>query len=387
MNKNARFTYLLEKYLNNSCSREEFDEFFELLQDPACANYLKESELSDHLLEEKRNNTISKETSEIVFQNILKHAHKEKVFRKRWTRRKIFSAAAIFIGLFIGGSLWNQWKNENNTSNSFSSEHVVLEQQNGEQLILDTLKSTKIISSAGDTIRITQGNLIRYDKNSKILGNNTIRVPFGKTFQVALSDGSIVHLNSGSSLTYPINFSKSEERMVELKGEAFFDIAHDVQKPFIVKTDELNVQVLGTKFDINAYQENKNIAVALLEGAVKMFNQQNNTDEYAKILSPGFVGNYSKEDKGIQTKEDNVQNYVAWRFDNLVYRNVEVKHLLTKLERHFNIQIDNNYKEIESKTLNANFGDQPIDEVMKYLSEIYGFKYTINNNLVTIKEK
>ncbi|MCL6219953.1 FecR family protein [Zunongwangia pacifica] len=387
MNKNARFTYLLEKYLNNSCSREEFDEFFELLKDPVYANYLKESALSDHLLEEERNNDISKEASEIVFQNILKRAHQEKVSRQRWTQRKILSAAAIFIGLLIGGSLWNQWRNENNTSDSFSSDHVILEQHDGNQLILDTLKSTKIVSAAGDTIRITQGNLIRYDTNSKILGNNTIRVPYGKTFQVALSDGSIVHLNSGSSLTYPINFSESRERKVELQGEAFFDIAHDIQKPFIVKTNELNVQVLGTKFNINAYQENTDIAVALLEGAVKMYDQKDNTGKYAKILSPGFVGNYNRADSAIQTEEANVQHFVAWRFDNLVYRNVEVKDLLTKLERHFNIQIDNEYKEMESKTLNANFGDQPIEEVMKYLSEIYGFKYTINNKRVTIKEK
>ncbi|ADF53871.1 MAG: hypothetical protein CMP12_21450 [Zunongwangia sp.] len=387
MNKNTRFTYLLEKYLNNSCSREEFDEFFELLKNPLYTNYLKESSLSDHLPEEERINDIAKETSDIVFQNILKRAHQKKVSGQRWKPRKILSAAAIFIGLLIGGSLWNQWRNEKNTINSFSDDHVVLEQHDGKQLILDTLKSTKIVSAAGDTIRITQGNLIRYDKNSKISGNNTIRVPYGKTFQVALSDGSIVHLNSGSSLSYPINFSESRERKVELEGEAFFDIAHDVQKPFIVKTNELNVQVLGTKFDINAYQENKDIAVALLEGAVKLYDQQDNNDKYAKVLSPGFVGNYNRANKTIQREEANVENFVAWRFDNLIYRNVKVKDLLTKLERHFNIRIDNEYKAIESKTLNANFGEEPIDEVMKYLSEIYGFKYTITNKEVTIKEK
>ena len=106
-----------------------------------------------------------------------------------------------------------------------------------------------------------------------------------------------------------------------------------------------------------------------------------------KILSPGLVGNYNREDKKIQTEEINVHNYVAWRFGKLVYRNLKLKDLLTKLERHFNIRVDNQYREIESKTINANFGDQPVEDVMKYLSEIYGFKYVITDNLVTIKEK
>ena len=120
---------------------------------------------------------------------------------------------------------------------------------------------------------------------------------------------------------------------------------------------------------------------------VKLYDQQDNNDKYAKVLSPGFVGNYNRANKTIQREEANVENFVAWRFDNLIYRNVKVKDLLTKLERHFNIRIDNEYKAIESKTLNANFGEEPIDEVMKYLSEIYGFKYTITNKEVTIKEK
>ena len=388
MNKNTRFTYLLEQYLNNSCSREEFEEFFELLKNPFYRNQLQDLELSQHFLDEEKNLNISKELSKEVFQNVLKRAYQDKSSSFKKKRRKILGVAAIFIGLVIGGSLLNQWWNKNNTSSSFYSDHVVLEQEDGEQIILDTLKSTRIVSAAGDTIRIKQGSLIEYKGNPERLGNNTIHVPYGKTFQVALSDGSVVHLNSGSSLTYPVNFTKSQQRMVELEGEAFFDITHDEQKPFIVKTNnELNVQVLGTQFDINAYDENKNIAVALLEGAVKMYNRQDNLDENAKILSPGLVGNYNREDKKIQTEEINVHNYVAWRFGTLVYRNVKLKDLLTKLERHFNIRVDNQYREIESKTINANFGDQPVEDVMKYLSEIYGFKYVITDNLVKIKEK
>ncbi|WP_417887518.1 FecR family protein [Zunongwangia sp.] len=385
MDKNTRFIYLLNKYLNNYCDRLEFDEFFEFLKDPYYIDYLRESELIENIKVKSHTIQLEKNLSDEMYDNILLTAKNKPKKSKNYSKSKILGLAAVFIAIVCGGIFLLYWHDF--YAEDFSSNHVVLERENGEKIILDTIQSSSLVSLSGDTIQVTQGNLIRYSEKTKGKGTNTISVPFGKTFQVELIDGSLVHLNSGSTLIYPLNFSEFDHRAVELKGEAFFNITHDEQKPFIVKANGLNVQVLGTQFDINAYDENKNIAVALLEGAVKMYNRQDNLDENAKILSPGLVGNYNREDKKIQIEEINVNNYVAWRFGKLVYRNVKLKDLLTKLERHFNIRVDNQYMEIESKTINANFGDQPVEDVMKYLSEIYRFKYVITDNLVTIKEK
>lgn len=385
MDKNTRFTYLLKKYLNNSCNRIEFNELFEFLKDPYYVEYLRESELLE-LLEQSNGKEykaqLEKDASDELYHNILLAVKKRKKQSKNYSKSKIFGLAAVFIAIVCGGIFAFYWSNSN--SEEFSSNHVVLEQEDGERIILDTIQSSSFVSRAGDTIQITQGNLIRYSEKVKREGTNTIHVPFGKTFQVELIDGSLVHLNSGSSLIYPLSFSQSNHREVALKGEAFFDIAQNLEKPFIVKTDRLNVQVLGTQFDVNAYEENKDIAVALLEGAVNMYDRVEVNSDRKKVLQPGDVGTFNKKNHTIKSGQQNVDNYISWRYNELIYRNVKVQDMFTKLERHFNIKIVNNREEISEKVLNANFGNQPIEDIIKYLSEIYDFKYSIKENEVTI---
>ena len=103
------------------------------------------------------------------------------------------------------------------------------------------------------------GNKIVYDTETTLekLVYNTIKIPYGKRFELQLSDGTIVHLNSGTTLKYPVKFIASGNRQVFLDGEAFFDVAKDKTHPFVVNADNLNVRVLGTHFNVSNYPEDK----------------------------------------------------------------------------------------------------------------------------------
>src|SRR5690606_36367432 len=114
--------------------------------------------------------------------------------------------------------------------------------------------------------------------NSDKLAYNTLKIPFGKKFRLQLSDGTMVHINSGSTLKYPIKFIAGENRQVYLDGEAFFDVAKDKKHPFIVNADNLNVRVLGTHFNVSNYPEDAVTDVVLVEGSVGMYRSNEEFD-------------------------------------------------------------------------------------------------------------
>ena len=188
-------------------------------------------------------------------------------------------------------------------------EVITLQLANGDIQIIKEDGSTQIVDANGNVVGSQKGNQLVYtnaEANDTLL-YNTIKVPYGKRFELKLSDGTNVHLNSGTSLKYPVRFIKSENRQVFLNGEAYFEVTKDPKHPFVVNSNDMNVKVLGTKFNVTSYKEDAKTYTVLVEGSVAASNKIVDNDEV--ILKPGNRAYF--ENKHIKSEPVDVRKYIA----------------------------------------------------------------------------
>jgi ferric-dicitrate binding protein FerR (iron transport regulator) len=214
---------------------------------------------------------------------------------------------------------------------------------------------------------------------------NTLTVPHGKRFELKLSDGTQVNLNAGTSLKYPIKFLEGQHRKVFLNGEAFFDVSKDTLHPFVVNADDLDVRVLGTRFNVSSYPEDDRTDVVLIEGSVGMNKIMEDFDkDTSTVLEPGFKGTFQKNSGKIEKKPVTTGIYTAWMSGELVFRNMTFQNILKKMERHYNVSISNTNADLGNEVFNASYGKVTLEKVLKDLKLTHGINYSINQNLVTI---
>lgn len=164
---------------------------------------------------------------------------------------------------------------------------------------------------------------------------DSIYVDNGKRTRITLPDSSIVWLNSGTK----INYSYSENsRDIYLDGQAFFEVTRNENTPFLVHSKGLLVKVLGTKFDVCAYSENKTIDVVLESGSVQLLNKNSDTFDYK--LKPGEQANFDITSEKVNIHEINVETYTSWRNDVLIFNNEPLRTVIDKLQRWYNIKIE-----------------------------------------------
>lgn len=191
--------------------------------------------------------------------------------------------------------------------------------------------------------------------------------PVGSRTVVELSDGSVVHLNYGSRIRYPQNFW-GEIRGVVLSGEAYFSVAHNPDKPFVVTTGNVNVRALGTEFNVNAYPESNNIATTLVKGKVLVEEMKNDGNiETLKEMVPGQHVKYEKETGSVKSSLGRVEKYIAWKDGKLVFENEPIEQVAQKLSRMFNVEIrvDN---EVKKYKYTVTFIDEPLFQILELLS-------------------
>lgn len=263
---------------------------------------------------------------------------------------------------------------------------ITLELDNGVIQTIDINGANEVKDAEGNVVGAQQQNQISYSQASKKeeLVFNTLKMPNGKKFQIVLSDGTLVYLNAGSSLRYPVSFLNDGPRQVYLSGEAYFDVVKSASNPFIVNVDKLDVRVLGTQFNVSAYGEDEFIDVVLVEGAVGL-NKKNQLKADAVKLSPGQKGSYKQVSESIMVNEVDTSLYTSWMQGHLVFRDLSFDQILAKLERHYNIEIVNRNAELGQEVFNASFDNVAIEEVLGYFNDIHSIHYTIEKNKVIIK--
>lgn len=197
-----------------------------------------------------------------------------------------------------------------------------------------------------------------------------ITAPLGSRINFTLPDGSSGWLNSGSSLKYPVFFS--DTRDVELSGEAFFDIQKNERKPFNVKTADLNISVLGTRFNVSAYKGDVSSAVVLESGKVKL---SRHGIQDAIEMKPDEKVVYNSTQKELRKTSVNSTKYTSWKEGKLVFRNDPMTEVAKRLSRWYNVDIELSQEESSDLRLRATFEDEEIEEVLRLLKLTFPIDY------------
>jgi len=185
----------------------------------------------------------------------------------------------------------------------------------------------------------------------------------GMVSELTLADGTKVWLNSNSTLEFPVKFN-SAKREVKLSGEAFFEVASDEEKPFVLNAKELNVEVLGTSFNVASYDNEPVSEVVLVTGKVKLFSQENNKQTQFGFINPGQKAVYTRKTHLLYSEEVNVDKYIAWRQGNLVFRDDSMGEVIKRLSRWFNVEISVNDPVINDYIYTASFSNENLKQVL-----------------------
>ena len=219
-------------------------------------------------------------------------------------------------------------------------------------------------------------HLRSYSSADMVVDSLEILASVGARTVVQLTDGTEVHLNYGSKIKYPRSFDENT-REVTLQGEGFFSVAHDPSRPFVVKTKQLDIKALGTKFNVQAYPEDEFIATTLVEGKVVVTQAGGGEDaKTVRSLKPGQHINYNVNTQTISSTTGNIEKYIVWKDGVLMLDNTDLKEVAEKLERNFNVEIQVS-DAIKDYTYTVKFVDEPLYQILDLLTKATPIQYKI----------
>ena len=306
-----------------------------------------------------------------------------KVVSLNWSKSILKYAAVLLVLLSVG---YFTFQNDLKDKDNFVAPQnaITLQLENGDIQIIKDDGTSQVVDAQGNIVGEQKGNLLEYNSTAskEALVYNIIKVPFGKRFQLKLSDGTNVHLNAGTTLKYPVQFIAEEKREVFLDGEAYFDVTKDPLHPFVVSSKDMNIQVLGTKFNVTSYTKDQKTYTVLVEGSVLANNNLVPNDKV--LLKPGNKVYF--DDNTLKTEAVDVKKYVAWISGELMFIDDSFAVISNKLERKYNVEIINNYKALDDIMVTATFKDEDIYQVLKTFQTYKAFDFTIDNNIITINK-
>jgi transmembrane sensor len=239
--------------------------------------------------------------------------------------------------------------------------------------------AASIIFIAGISVFIT---FLFFRSGRSETAYHQLLVPSGQQAQLTLSDGTIIWLNSRSKLRYPGKFAR-KNRKVFLEGEAYFEVAHNEHKPFIVNSDLLGIKVLGTSFNFSAYPDDKTVKMTLVNGSVSVTGIH---DREIVRLVPGQTAIYTRSDNKLVLTKDETELYTSWREGQFKFYKMTFGDIARRLSRNFNVTFRIENQEMNSTTFNGSFYNyESLDQILHILQKNYPFHYTITKNEVIIK--
>ena len=264
--------------------------------------------------------------------------------------QKLAAAAAVVIALSTGLYFYNSGKREKQVVNHQKPKQneitpggnkAILSLSDGTQITLNNAKNGILANQKGVAVtKNGEGNLVYENINSSNATKlfNSVSTPRGGQYRLRLSDGTLVWLNAGSVLTYPVVFNV-EKREVKLTGEAYFEVSKDIKRPFSVKTTQQKIRVLGTHFNISAYSDDTDTKTTLLEGKVSV---ENSNFSNHKILRPGEEAITSSNSKNNSPLIKNVDttDAVAWKNGYFQFQGEPLEGILKKVSRWYDVEID-----------------------------------------------
>nr|WP_321229696.1 FecR domain-containing protein [uncultured Psychroserpens sp.] len=338
---------------------------------------------------------ISKEEKSQLKHKIINSAHIYRQKKRRVQYTMSFVAASVVLLFSIG--VFNYMKQDVSPIEAFVNTTQDQGKSNEIKLILSDAKDVEIPENDSAITYSNNGQNVSFG-NSKTISQelsaqkeivfNTLIVPYGKRSEIVLSDGSKVWLNSGSKLVFPASFSE-EKREVYLEGEAIFEVTHNKKQPFIVKSKDQDIEVLGTVFNVSNYADDDSILTVLKSGSVQInYNNDNliSSKSHLKIV-PNTLATYNKKDKNVFTKTVDVETYFSWRDGVFIFKNDALKTIMKKLSRYYNVDIIINDDNLSNQTFSGYLDvNEDLDHVLQIINEAetspFAYELTKNNQLI-----
>lgn len=367
---------LIQKYITDTISKKEIRALEEWLNDKdneaIFKNYIKENHQLD-LIYNSNINTV----------NALEKVHKKITPKNKVALfyKPFLKYAAILIIALGSYFLYNQNSTNEEEYVVDYDNQIVLELNDGSKINLNGKLNEVIKNKKGQLIAsIKQGELV-YKPKGISSSYHFISVPNATVYNITLTDGTTITINSGSTLKYHSNYASKSNRRVFLKGEAFFDVTKNKNAPFIVNTKNMHIKVLGTRFNVSSYNNDKNASVVLEEGSVSI-NKKLAKNGKSIILKPGeqFV---LEKDK-FSVKQAIVEKHIAWKKRKLHFSNDRFEDIVKELERYYNLKINLNSSNLNTNRFTGTFTSETIEEVLNVFKEFSEFKYTKKANTITI---
>lgn len=337
---------LIEKYQAGTATAEEkrlLDEWYHSYDDTEAEIVLAEGQDETQMAERMKNRLLG----------TIRHESKPVI--RRWYLS--VAASAILIMLTAGiyfGFIHNPARQETakliapaRLKNDIKpgGNKAILTLADGSSIVLDSAGNGTLSEQGNSKVQKLKNGLLAYTVNGRQITENdaafynTISTPRGGQYQVTLSDGTMVWLNAASSIRFPVVFTGTD-RKVEITGEVYFEVAKNKDKPFKVKANASEIEVLGTHFNVNAYDDEASIKTTLLEGQVKVSVPGLAGRQAPKFLQPGQQSSINKEGRINVIDDADTEEVMAWKNGRFQYNSSDLKTILRQIARWYDVDIE-----------------------------------------------
>lgn len=346
--KEERFELLFDLYVSRNASASQESELMQLLLDPELSH--KKEILVGQAYDLEPGYLMTDLQATSIFSNIVKSAHAEKQLAPVWklALKRWLAAASVILAIGVGTYLFQHYPPHQNKVLGIveaplqdikapSTNRAMITLSNGQTIYLDSAANGKIMQQGGlEIVKLADGK-IAYSGNSKDVIYNTLTNPRGsKIIDMVLADGSHVWLNAGSSVTFPLSFV-GKDRRVKITGEAYFEVAKNAAIPFRVNVaGKCEIEVLGTRFNVNSYDDEAVIKTTLLEGSVSV--KAINTHE-SLLIAPGQQAQLNSNAQISLNSRPNLEQIMAWKNGYLHFDNADLQLVMRQLARWYDVEI------------------------------------------------
>jgi hypothetical protein len=407
MSNESRYRFLLEKDLKEECTSSELKELFVLLREHGSDRIVLNNMQEDFKQAFKtEQDSIPEEISDRIWAKLKTEIEPVRVVPVRSPFKKWLQVAAAVIVVTISAYLYKHYNSNEaslepvvnktrpvNTDITPGGNKALLTLADGKQIVLENAKSGLLAQEENTTIKKEDGDILVYNSQGTEMVQspfNTISVPRGGHYRVVLPDGSKVWLNASSSLRFPTAFAGAE-RTVELRGEAYFEVEKNERMPFIVTvtnerkyegdaSNNMRIQVLGTHFNVMAYEDEPNAVTTLLEGSVRVSNNVNNV-----LLKPGQQALSNNANK-LRVSAGDTEGAVAWKNGYFKFSNENIRSIMNKISRWYNVDIEYKGKVPEKNLWGTVSRFEDVSEVLKTLELTGSIHFKLEGKRLIVME-
>ena len=340
--------------------------------------------------------TYSKLDIEAAWEKIIKNKEKENTFHMIFPRSIFKYAVIILVLLIAGASFWySQYTKVTPPEISESVKHAMEQSvQSGKQeAVIEDNLLTLWTGKREDVDRVEANGKNRSSAElseaehaltkEQLITAKRITTKHDKEFWVTLDDGSLVHLNNNTRIIYPERFGKGDRNVI-LEGEAYFMIAKDKSRPFVVHTPSGEIKVYGTEFNVNTMHEDASTSVVLVKGSIGVTPKGGKE----RIMKPGEEATFNAQTSFFTIQSVNVDPYIAWNTGDFFFHEWTLQQIMDVMAKWYNVSVEFSDEEVAGKKLNGIFSRySDIQEIMETIKIVTGYSITINNHHIIIKKQ